>query len=87
MIDPRLLRDDPDAIRQSLTRRGSKIDLDALIAMEASLRAARQRAEQLRARQKEAGRAIAALEGEAKGRAIAEVADLASQVKEAAAEV
>lgn len=87
MIDPRLLRDDPDAIRLSLTRRGSKIDLDALIAMEAALRSARQRAEQLRAGQKEAGREIAILEGEAKEKAIAAVADLAAQVKEGAVEV
>ncbi len=87
MIDPRLLRDDPDVIRGSLARRGSKIDLDSLIAMESTLRAARQRAEQLRAVQKEAGREIAVLEGEAKEKAIAEVADLAAQVKEAAAEV
>jgi seryl-tRNA synthetase len=87
MIDPRLLRDDPDAIRESLRRRGSKIDLDAMIAMEATVRAARQRAEMLRASQKEAGREIAALAGKAKDKAIAEVGDLAAQVKEATAEV
>jgi seryl-tRNA synthetase len=87
MIDPRLLRDDPDAIRESLRRRGSKIDLDALISMEAEVRTARQRAETLRAGQKEAGREIAKLDGGAKEKAIAEVADLASQVKEAMAEV
>jgi seryl-tRNA synthetase len=87
MIDPRLLRDDPDAIRASLTRRGSKIDIDSLITRDAELRAARQRAEELRARQKESGRQIAGLEGEAKGTAIAAVAELAGQVKEAAAEV
>ena len=53
MIDPRLLRDDPDAIRDSLSRRGSKLDLDAVITIEASLRATRQNAEELRAKQKE----------------------------------
>ena len=87
MIDPRLLRDDPDAIRESLARRGSKVDLDAVIALESSLRAARQNAEELRARQKESGREIAGLEGEAKDDAIAAVADLAAQVKQAASEV
>jgi seryl-tRNA synthetase len=87
MIDPRLLRDDPDAIRESLARRGSKVDLDVVIALESRLRAARQTAEELRARQKESGREIAGLEGEAKDAAIAGVADLAAQVKEAAAEV
>jgi len=87
MIDPRLLRDDPDAIRKSLARRGSKVDLDAVISLESSLRVARQNAEELRARQKESGREIATLEAEAKEEAIAAVADLAAQVKEAASDV
>jgi len=87
MIDPRLLRDDPDAIRKSLARRGSKVDLDAVISLESSLRVARQNAEELRARQKESGREIATLDGEAKDEAIAAVADLAAQVKEAASDV
>jgi seryl-tRNA synthetase len=87
MIDPRLLRDDPDTLRESLRRRGSTVDLDALIRLEAELRTARQRAEEQRAAQKEAGREIATLQGEAKERAIASVADLADRVKEAAAEV
>jgi seryl-tRNA synthetase len=87
MIDPRLLREDPDAIRESLRRRGSKIDLDLLIEAEAELRRARQEAEELRASQKETGREIAGLEGEAKEAAIAGVAELATQVKEAASTV
>jgi seryl-tRNA synthetase len=87
MIDPRLLRDDPEAIRVSLGRRGSTIELDSLVEMEAGLRAARQRAEELRAEQKEAGRQIANLAGDAKEQAIAGVADLATQVKEAMTEV
>jgi seryl-tRNA synthetase len=74
-------------LRESLRRRGSTVDLDALIRLEAELRTARQRAEEQRAAQKEAGREIATLEGEAKERAIASVADLAARVKEAAAEV
>ena len=87
MIDPRLLREDPDAIRESLRRRGSKFDLDALIQTESALRAARQAAEDLRARQKETGREIASLEGEAKEKAIADVAGLAAEVKEASSVV
>src|SRR3970040_2199681 len=39
LIAPRLLRESPDLIRDSLRRRGSTIDLDALIALEASVRA------------------------------------------------
>jgi seryl-tRNA synthetase len=86
MIDPRLLRDDPDTVRESLRRRGSKIDLDALIGLEVAARSARQRAEELRASQKEAGRQIATLEGEDKERAIASVGELAEEVKTSSAE-
>ncbi|HEX6945934.1 MAG TPA: serine--tRNA ligase [Acidimicrobiia bacterium] len=86
MLDPRLLRDDPDVIRHSLQRRGAKIDLDALIDLDARHRAALREAEDLRAKQKEAGREIATLDGDAKQQAIAAVADLAEQVKEKNAE-
>ena len=81
MLDPRLLRDDPDRIRESLQRRGSSIDLDTLIDLDARHRTALREAEELRARQKEAGREIATLDGDAKQKAIDAVADLAEQVK------
>ncbi len=83
MLDPRLLRDSPDLLAEALRRRGSAIDLDALVALEASQRAALQEAESLRARQKEAGKEIATLAGEEKEKAIAEVSELAAAVKEA----
>ncbi|MGH3650912.1 MAG: serine--tRNA ligase [Acidimicrobiia bacterium] len=85
MLDPRLLREDPDSVTDSLRRRGSKADLGALIALDAEYRSALQEAEQLRARQKDAGKEIATLEGGAKQRAIEEVSGLAAAVKEAAA--
>jgi seryl-tRNA synthetase len=86
MIDPRLLRDDPDVIRDSLRRRGLEIDLDALVELEGSSRAALQRSEELRSEQKAAGRKIATLDGEEKQAAIDQVAELAEAVKESAAE-
>src|SRR5919106_1414389 len=86
MLDPRLLREDPQLIRESLRRRGSKLDLEPLVELDREYRQTLQEAEELRARQKEAGREIAALEGESKEKAIAEVADLAVEVKRAATE-
>jgi seryl-tRNA synthetase len=62
------------------------LDVDSLIELEARYRSRLTEAEELRARQKEAGREIAALQGEAKESAIREVADLAAAVKTAAAE-
>jgi seryl-tRNA synthetase len=86
MIDPRVLRESPDLVRDSLRRRGSTIDLDLLIALEGAVRAKRQEAEALRGRQKEAGRLIATLAGDEKEAAIEEVSELAASVKEAMAE-
>jgi seryl-tRNA synthetase len=86
MIDPKLLRDDPDIVRVSLRRRGSNLDFEAIINLEAQARSALQTAEELRARQKEAGRRIASMEGDEKEAAIAEVGELAAAVKDTTAE-
>jgi seryl-tRNA synthetase len=83
MLDPRLLRDSPETIVESLRRRGATLDLDALIALDTEYRVALTESEQLRARQKDAGQEIAALDGEAKQAAIAAVSELAAAVKEA----
>ena len=83
MIDPKLLRDDPEIIAESLRRRGSELDLDALIGLEVAQRAAIQKAEELRASQNEASKKIATLEGNAKQAAIEDVSGLATAQKEA----
>ena len=83
MLDPRLLRDSPETIVESLRRRGATLDLDALIALDTEYRVALTESEQLRARQKDAGQEIAALDGEAKQAAIDAVSELAAAVKEA----
>ena len=59
-----------------------EIDVDALAALDARRRAARVEAEEVRARQKEAGKAIAGLEGAAKDAAIAEAGELSDRYKE-----
>ena len=87
MIDSRILREDPEVVRRSLERRGSDLDLDALVELERASRAARRLADELRADQKEAGRAIASFEGDEKEKAIVQVAELARSVKEASAKV
>lgn len=81
MIDPRTLRDNPDLVRRSLERRGSSIDLDEIIDLEERARSVQGEAEQARAAQREAGKEIARLEGDAKQEAIAAVSELAEKVK------
>ena len=85
MLDPRILREDPDAVAESLRRRGVGIDLDALVSLESEHRSTLQEAEELRSRQKDAGKEIANLEDEAKQKAIDEVSGLAASVKETTA--
>ncbi len=85
MLDPRLLRENPEIVVESLRRRGIDTDLNVLIDLDTEHRASLQEAERLRARQKEAGREIAGLEGDEKQKAIDEVSGLATSVKEAAA--
>ena len=85
MLDLRLIRSDPDAVREGLARRGD-VDpgaVDALLALDAERRSATEAAETLRARQKEDARAIAAAQnaGEDAGAAIAAARELATEVK------
>ena len=86
MLDPKLLRQNPDAIAESLRRRGSTVDLNSLVELDGFHRSALQDAEELRSRQKEAGKEIATLEGEAKQTAINEVSELAAAQKKASSD-
>ena len=59
MIDPALLRNDPDLVRATLTHRGMDLDVDALIDLEQRRRKLRASADELRAQQKSAGQSSA----------------------------
>ena len=82
VIDVAVLRDDPGVLVAALARRGVDIDVDALGALDSGRRAARADAEEVRARQKDAGKAIAGLDGAAKDAAIAEAGELSGRYKE-----
>jgi seryl-tRNA synthetase len=82
MIDVTILRNEPDALIQSLARRGVEIDVDSLARLDRERREVRIRAEAARAEQKEIGQAIKRLEGAARDSAIAEAGELAATYKE-----
>ena len=84
MLDPRLLRENPAVIADSLKRRGVLVDLDELADLDRSYRSALREAEELRSRQKEASKEIVTLEDEAKQAAIESASRLAATQKEAA---
>lgn len=64
MIDPAILRTDPERIRESQRRRGESVELvDQLLQADAAKRAAQQRFDELRSQQKTLGRQIGPLQG------------------------
>jgi seryl-tRNA synthetase len=85
MIDVALLRSAPEALAESLGRRGLDVDLTALAALDEERRRARVAAEELRAEQNRAGKEIAGLSGDEKEAAIAAMADLAERYRQALA--
>ncbi len=84
MIDPLLLRAEPDRVRASQRARGDSVELvDAAIAADAQRRTALAAFESLRAEQNVFGKAVAAAPKEEKAALVAQAQDLASRVKAA----
>ena len=84
MIDPVLLRENPDVIRASQVARGSDPGLvDAAIEADAARRAALAFFEELRAEQNVFSKKVGQAQGDEKKALLAEVAELAAKVKEA----
>jgi seryl-tRNA synthetase len=84
VIDPRLLRDDPDLIRAAQEKRGlSGASVDRALEADAGRRAAIAAFEQLRSEQKQLGKLIAKAQGEEKADLLARTKKLAADVKAA----
>jgi len=82
MIDPRILRDDPDRVRAAQAKRGLAADsVDRALVADSSRRRAIADFEARRAEQKQRGKDVARAEGEEKQALLAEVKELASEVK------
>ncbi|MFW6869048.1 serine--tRNA ligase [Nocardioides sp. CPCC 206347] len=83
MIDPRILRDEPDRIRASQAKRGASADVvDRALAADAARRAAIAGFEEKRAAQKAFGKQVAQAAGEEKQALLAQVKTLSGEVKE-----
>lgn len=84
VIDPALLRENPDVLRASQVARGSDpLLVDAAIEADAARRAALARFEELRAEQNTFSKKVGQAQGDEKKALLAEVAELSAQVKEA----
>ncbi len=88
MIDLRLLRENPDAVRASQRTRGdSESAVDALLDADTAHRAALTRFEALRAEQKQLGKQVARAKGDEKQALLARTKELSTGVKAADLEV
>jgi len=82
VIDPQLLRDDPELIRASQAARGASVELvDVALAADATRRSAITESESLRASQKVLGKQVAQAKGEEKQHLLAQAQELAVEVK------
>ncbi len=86
MIDPRILRDEPDRVRASQAKRGQSGEaVDRALAADAARRAAIADYEAKRAEQKQLGKQVAQAKGEEKAALLERTRALAAAVKEAEA--
>lgn len=83
MIDPVLLRDDPDAVKRSQQLRGAPVsDVDAAVAADAARRSAITAFETARAEQNAFGKTVAAAPKDEKAALVAQAQELATRVKD-----
>lgn len=83
MIDPRVLRDEPDRVRAAQAKRGLSADVvDVALAADASRRAAISAFEAKRAEQKSMGKLVAQAKGDEKAELLARTKALSTEVKE-----
>jgi seryl-tRNA synthetase len=84
MLDPRLIRENPDAVRASQRARGEDEGLvDSVIAADLSRRETITRFDRLRAEQKDLGRQVAKASGDEKAALLARTKELSALVKAA----
>ncbi|HZG94143.1 MAG TPA: serine--tRNA ligase [Mycobacteriales bacterium] len=87
MIDLKLVRDDPDAVRRSQITRGEDASLvDALLEADTRRREAVLRGDQLRAEQRSQGKGVAKAQGDERAALLAKLSDIATEVKQAEAD-
>jgi seryl-tRNA synthetase len=85
MIDPRILRTEPEALEASLRRRGIDLDVSQLVGLDERRRTERVKAEEIRAEQKTVGKSVSTLDGDERQAAIARAGGLSEAYKTALA--
>lgn len=81
MIDIKLIREEPDFVRQAAANKGVEIDVDKIVALDEDVRRLKTESEAIRQKQKQAGKDIAKAQGEDKQKMIAAMKEVADRVK------
>jgi seryl-tRNA synthetase len=84
MLDIAFIREHPDLVKDVARRRKTAVDVDALLALDSTLRATRRRADDLRAEQNRLSKAVrdAGPDKEARERAIAQGREVSAELKQ-----
>ena len=80
MLDLKLIREDPDAVRAALSRRGGSYPIDAVLEADARRRAAQARIDELRAERKKGDKRIATLQSAEKTAELARLKSLSDEI-------
>ncbi|MFN7972712.1 MAG: serine--tRNA ligase [Acidobacteriota bacterium] len=87
MLDIKLIRENPDLVKESARKKRIDVDVGALLALDVRVRALKTEVEGVRARKNEASGRIQKLSGDEKTAAIAAMKEAGAREKEAAAEL
>ena len=82
MIDPQLLKNNVEVIKENLKKRDLKIDLEILTRLDEERRAIKFESEKLRSEQKKLGKEIATSEGDQKNKLLNKAEKLSEKVKQ-----
>ncbi|MBU1018386.1 MAG: serine--tRNA ligase [Patescibacteria group bacterium] len=81
MLDPKLIRENPDLIKKTCKQKGIKLDVDKLLQIDEEKREILKQVEALKAEKNKASEKIAQLDGEEKKSAIAEMQKVSEEEK------
>ena len=81
MLDLRFVRENADAVRAAVAKRGVKVDLDRLLALDAEILDLQRQRDDLKAEQNRLSKSVPGLEGDEKRQAIASSKDLGARIK------
>lgn len=81
MIDPHILRNEPESLTRSLRLRGIDLDVSFLVTLDERRRTERAAAEEVRAEQKTVGKSVSQLDGDERQAAIARAGELSATYK------